>query len=39
MTQCSRKIVSDWKVAGAIKPLMNAKGLSFECAKILHVLS
>ena len=34
--ECSKKIVSGGKVAGAISPLINARGLQFECAKILY---
>ena len=34
--ECSRKVSSGRRVAGAIKSLMNAKGLSLECAKVLH---
>src|SRR5678815_529760 len=34
--ECSRKVVNGRKVAGAIKSLVNAKGLSLECARVLH---
>src|SRR5678816_2501081 len=35
--ECSRKVVNDRKVAGAInKSLVNVKGLSLECARVLH---
>src|SRR5678816_2220515 len=34
--KCSRKVVNGRKVAGAIKSLVNAKGLSLECARVLH---
>src|SRR5678815_5002183 len=32
----SRKVVNGRKVAGAIKSLVNVKGLSIECARVLH---
>src|SRR5678816_879745 len=32
----SRKVVNGRKVAGAIKSLVNVKGLSLECATVLH---
>src|SRR5678815_1004425 len=34
--ECSRKVVNGRKVAGAIKSLVNVKGLSLECARVLH---
>src|SRR5678815_2137286 len=34
--ECSRKAVNSRKVAGAIKSLVNVKGLSLECARVLH---
>src|SRR5678815_2512779 len=34
--ECSRKAVNGRKVAGAIKSLVNVKGLSLECARVLH---
>src|SRR5678816_814811 len=34
--ECSRKVVNSRKVAGAIKLLVNVKGLSLECASVLH---
>jgi hypothetical protein len=34
--ECGRKVSSGRKVAGAIKSLVNAKGLSLECMKVLH---
>src|SRR5678815_5467279 len=32
--ECSRKVVNGRKVAGAIKSLVNVKGLSLECARV-----
>src|SRR5678815_5825754 len=34
--ECSRKVVNVRKVAGAIKSLVNVKGLRLECARVLH---
>ena len=34
--ECNRKVVSGRKVSGAIKALVNEKGLSLDCARILH---
>src|SRR5678815_297379 len=34
--ECSRKVVNGRKVAGAIKSLVDVKGLSLECARALH---
>src|SRR5678815_3865859 len=34
--ECSKKIVNGRKVASAIKSLVNVKGLSLECARVLH---
>ena len=34
--ECSRKVLSGKKVAGAIKTLVNERGLSLNCARILH---
>ena len=34
--ECGRKVSSGRKVAGAIKSLVNAKGLSLECMRVLH---
>src|SRR5678816_4114816 len=34
--ECSRKVVNGRKVAGAIKFLVDVKGLSSECARVLH---
>src|SRR5678815_731101 len=36
--ECSRKVVNDRKVACAIKSLVDVKGLSPECARVLHCL-
>ena len=33
---CSRKVVNGRKMAGAIKSLVDAKGISLECARVLH---
>src|SRR5678815_232284 len=32
----SRKVVNDRKVDGAIKSLVDVKGLSLECTRVLH---
>ena len=34
--ECKRKVASGRKVSGGIKALENEKGLSLECARILH---
>ena len=34
--ECGRKVSSGRKVAGAIKSLVNVKGLSIECTRVLH---
>ena len=34
--ECGRKVSSGRKVAGDIKSLVNAKGLSLKCMKVLH---
>ena len=34
--ECSRRVASGWRVAGAIRSLVNARVLQFECARILH---
>ena len=34
--ECNRKVVSGRKVSGAIKALVNEKGLSLDCARILQ---
>ena len=35
-TECSRKVASGRRVAGAISSLVNAKSLQLECARVLH---
>ena len=34
--ECSRKVVSGRRVAGAIRSLVNAGDLQLECARVLH---
>ena len=34
--ECSKKLASGKKVAGAVKSLVNARDLQFECARVLH---
>ena len=34
--ECSRKVVSGRRVAGAIRSLVNTRDLQLECARILH---
>ena len=34
--ECSRKVTSGRRVAGAIRSLVNARSLQLECARILH---
>src|SRR5678816_1428656 len=34
--ECSRKVVNVRKVASTIKSLVDVKGLSLECARVLH---
>ena len=34
--ECSRKVVSGRKVSGEIKPMVNEKELSLDCARISH---
>ena len=34
--ECGRKVASGRRVAGAIKSLVNTKGLSMECTRVLH---
>ena len=34
--ECSWEVASGRKVAGAIKSLVNARSLQFECARVLH---
>ena len=32
--ECGRKVASSRRVAGAIKSLVNAKGLNIECTRV-----
>ena len=34
--ECSRKVASGRRVAGAIRSLVNARSLQIECARVLH---
>src|SRR5678816_842231 len=34
--ECSMKVVNGRKMAGAIKSLVDVKGISLECARVLH---
>ena len=34
--ECSGKVMNGRKVAGAIKSLVDVKGLNLECARVLH---
>ena len=34
--ECSRKVANGRRVAGAIRSLVNARGLQLECVKVLH---
>ena len=34
--ECSRKVASGRRVAGAVRPLVDARSLHIECAKVLH---
>ena len=34
--ECSRKVTSRRRVAGAIRSLVNAWGLQLQCARVLH---
>ena len=34
--ECSRKVVSGRRVAGAIRCLVNGRSLGLECASVLH---
>ena len=34
--ECSRKVASGRRVAGAIRSLVNARSLQLECGKVLH---
>ena len=36
LTECFTEVVSGRKVAGAIRSIVNAGGLQFECARVLH---
>ena len=36
MAECSRKVVSGRRVAGAIRSLVNVRDLQIECAIVLH---
>ena len=36
VAECSRKVASGRRVAGAIRSLVNARDLQLECASILH---
>ena len=36
MAECSRKVVSDRRVADAIRSLVNARDLQLVCARVLH---
>ena len=37
MRQCRRKVASARRVVGAIRFLVNARYLQFECSRVLHV--
>ena len=34
--ECRRKVASGMMVAGAIRPLVNARDFQIECARVLH---
>ena len=34
--ECSRKVASGRRVAGAIRSLVNARNLQLECGRVLH---
>ena len=34
--ECSRKVTSERRVAGAIKTLVNVRGLQLQCARVLY---
>ena len=34
--ECSRNVASGRRVSGAIRSLVNARGLELECARVLH---
>ena len=36
VAECRRKVVRGRRVAGAIRSLVNARGLQLECARVLH---
>ena len=36
MAECSRKVASGRRVAGAIRFLVNTRDLQLECARVLH---
>ena len=36
MAECCRKVANGRKVAGAIKSLVNTRGLQLECSRLLH---
>ena len=33
---CNRKVASGRRVAGAVRSLVDARGLKVECARVLH---
>ena len=33
---CNRKVASERSIVGAIRTLVNARGLQLECARVLH---
>ena len=35
-SECSRKAVTGKRVSGAIRSLVNVRGLQLECARVLH---
>ena len=38
MNQCSRKVASRKRVAGALRSLVNARDMHLECARVLQTL-
>ena len=34
--ECNRKVASGRRIAGAIRSMVNARSLQFECAMVLH---
>ena len=34
--ECSRKVASETRVAGAIMSLVNARSLQLDCTRVLH---